>query len=89
MYVGKNSSCLDRRSSWLLCSFYSGPKTSLAQVNHSLAMNIEELQELRELVAQLKADNERLNQRPNPALSGDALRAEPGASVAENGVRPP
>ena len=52
-------------------------------------MNIEVLQELRELVAQLKADNERLNQRPNPALSGDALRAEPGASVAENGVRPP
>ena len=83
MYVGKNSSCLDRRSSWLLCSFYSGPKTSLAQVNHSLAMNIDELQELRELVAQLKADNERLNLRPNRAPSGDALRAEPGASVAE------
>ena len=46
-------------------------------------MNKEELQELRELVAQLKADNERLNQRPNPAPLGDALRAEPGASVAE------
>jgi hypothetical protein len=46
-------------------------------------MNIEVLQELRELVAELKADNERLKQRPNPAPSGDASRAEPGASVAE------
>ena len=41
-------------------------------------MNMEELQELRELVAQLKADNEILKQRSNTAASGDTSRAEPG-----------
>lgn len=48
----------------------------------------EELQQLREWVAQLKADNEKLKQRPNPAPPGDAgtsstSRAEPGPPVAE------
>ena len=77
---------LDSRGSWLLSSFGSGPKPPSTVDVHSLIINMEEeLQELRELVAQLKVDNERMRQRPNPGDTDTSptLRARPGAPVAE------
>lgn len=71
----------------MLHSWWTGNRVDTVSLN--LIMNMEEeLRELRELVAQLKADNEKLkqNQTPvHPRLSGapSDLAAEPAAPVAE------